>query len=73
MGNAKSMGMSAELHLSAHQYSNLASAFLIGYILFQLPGTIFLRKIGAPLQLAIAMVCVRLDPFLHSLQALTLS
>ncbi|GAM91175.1 hypothetical protein ANO11243_092220 [Dothideomycetidae sp. 11243] len=56
LANAKSAGMAKDLHLTAHQYSNLATAFLIGYIAFQLPGTIFIRKIRAPFQFAFALV-----------------
>jgi fucose permease len=44
------MGMDKELGLSAHQYSNVASIFQVGYLLFQLPATLLVRKIGAPYQ-----------------------
>ncbi len=50
MANAQTAGMGKELHLSAQEYSNLASMFLVGYIIFQLPGTLLVRKVGAPLQ-----------------------
>jgi len=35
--------------------------FLVGYIAFQLPGTLLVRKLGAPNQFAMAMILVRLD------------
>lgn len=49
--------MDEELKLTAQQYSNLASIFLVGYIVLQLPGTLLVRKIGPPLQV--------LPTFLH--------
>jgi fucose permease len=51
--------MNKELNLSAQDYSNAANTFLVGYIVFQLPGTLLVRKIGPPNQFALAMILVR--------------
>ncbi|KAL1647057.1 hypothetical protein SLS58_002827 [Diplodia intermedia] len=56
LANAKVAGMDQELGLTAQMYSNVSSIFLVGYIVFQLPGTLLLRKIGPPTQFASAMV-----------------
>ncbi|CZT13753.1 uncharacterized protein RAG0_17250 [Rhynchosporium agropyri] len=56
LANASVAGMKEELGLSAQDYSNAANMFLVGYILFQLPGTLLVRKIGPPRQFAAAMV-----------------
>ncbi|KAL9617618.1 MAG: hypothetical protein Q9160_007584 [Pyrenula sp. 1 TL-2023] len=56
LGNAKVAGMSEELHLSAKDYSNLAIMITVGELLFQLPGTILLKKIGPSYQFGGAMV-----------------
>lgn len=50
LANAKVAGMDKDLRLTAQMYSNVSSIFLVGYILFQLPGTLLLRKIGPPRQ-----------------------
>ncbi|OJD32526.1 mfs transporter protein [Diplodia corticola] len=56
LANAKIAGMDGDLGLTAQMYSNVSSIFLVGYILFQLPGTLLLRKIGPPTQFAGAMM-----------------
>ncbi|KIW92662.1 uncharacterized protein Z519_06509 [Cladophialophora bantiana CBS 173.52] len=56
VGNAKIAGMDKELHLSSQQYSNIASIFNVGYLVFQLPGTLLVRKIGPPYQFGGAMM-----------------
>ncbi|KAI0479429.1 MFS general substrate transporter [Xylariaceae sp. FL0804] len=56
LANAKIAGLSDELQLSAKDYSNAASFFLIGYIVFQLPGTVMIKQIRAPVQFAGAML-----------------
>ncbi|KAH8882144.1 putative pantothenate transporter [Thozetella sp. PMI_491] len=56
LGNAKNAGMEVDLNMTAGMYSNVASIFLVGYLLGQLPGTLLLRKIGPPYQFAGAMV-----------------
>jgi fucose permease len=50
--------MSKELKLSAKDYSNAANIFLVGYVVFQLPGTVLLKKIGPPWQFATAILMV---------------
>jgi len=61
LANAKVAGMEEELRLTEQDYSNAANMFLVGYIAFQLPGTLLVRKLGAPNQFAMAMILVRLD------------
>ncbi|KAL2071939.1 hypothetical protein VTL71DRAFT_11282 [Oculimacula yallundae] len=56
LANASVAGMTEELELSPQDYSNAANMFLVGYIFFQLPGTLLVRKIGPPRQFAAAMV-----------------
>ncbi|CAM1508887.1 Fc.00g026260.m01.CDS01 [Cosmosporella sp. VM-42] len=56
LGNAKIAGMDDDLYLTPKQYSNVASIFLVGYIIFQLPGTLLIRKMGPPLQFGLAMI-----------------
>jgi MFS family permease len=48
--------MAEELHLDAQDYTNAANIFLIGYIVFQLPATVFIKKVGPPLQFGVAMI-----------------
>lgn len=38
LGNAKVAGMQDDLSLTPHLYSNFASIFLVGYLVFRLPG-----------------------------------
>ncbi|KAI1328016.1 putative pantothenate transporter [Xylariaceae sp. FL0255] len=56
LSNAKIAGLSDELKLTARDYSDAATFFLIGYIIFQLPGTLLVKKIGPPKQFFGAMV-----------------
>ncbi|TVY81958.1 putative transporter [Lachnellula suecica] len=55
LANAKIAGLDEDLNLTAKDYSNAANMFLIGYIVFQLPGTLLVKKIGPPLQFGGAM------------------
>lgn len=48
--------MDRDLKLTPKMYSNAASIFLVGYLVFQLPGTLLVRKIGPPLQFGLAMI-----------------
>lgn len=56
MGNAAVAGMTKDLSLSPQMFSTCVSMFYVGYILFQLPGNIFLRVVTPPVQLALALV-----------------
>lgn len=58
LGNAKIAGLSDELKLSPKDYSNAATMFLVGYVVLQLPGTLLIKKIRAPIQFAGAMMLV---------------
>lgn len=50
LGNAKVAGLDEDFGLTPDMYSNVASIFLVGYLLFQLPGTLLLRRIGPSIQ-----------------------
>ncbi|KAG0647885.1 putative transporter [Hyphodiscus hymeniophilus] len=56
LGNAQIAGLTLDLKISPQQYSNVANMYLVGYIVFQLPGTILVRKLGPPLQFGCAML-----------------
>ncbi|KUJ07763.1 MFS general substrate transporter [Mollisia scopiformis] len=55
LSNTKISGLDEQLKLSAKDYSNAANMFLVGYVVFQLPGTLLIKKIGPPIQFGIAM------------------
>jgi hypothetical protein len=46
LGNSKIAGLEEDLRLTSSIYSSVASIFYAGYILFLLPGTLLMRKIG---------------------------
>ncbi len=50
--------MGKELKLSAKDYSDAATTFLVGYVVFQLPGTVLLKTIGPQWQFGGAMLMV---------------
>ncbi|KAH8879326.1 MFS general substrate transporter [Thozetella sp. PMI_491] len=56
LGNAQVAGMREELELSPKDYSNATTVFLVAYVLFQLPGTLLVKKIRAPVQFSGAMM-----------------
>lgn len=51
--------MTTELGLSPKEYSGATTTFLVGYVIFQLPGTLLIKKIGAPTQFFVAMAMVK--------------
>lgn len=56
ISNAAIAGMDTELRITSKQLSQCVAFFYIGYIVFQLPGNIFIRAIGPTNQLAFAMM-----------------
>lgn len=56
LGNAKVAGLDDDLSLTPDMYSNVASIFIAGYLVFQLPGTLLLRQIGPSFQFSGAMI-----------------
>ncbi|KAI0641721.1 MFS general substrate transporter [Trametes meyenii] len=46
IGNAKVLGLAASLHLTNNQYNWALSIFFIGYVLFETPSNILLRKVS---------------------------
>ncbi|KAK4182953.1 putative transporter [Podospora australis] len=56
VGNAAVAGMTDQLHLSAAQLSYCVAFFYIGFLIFQLPGSILVRVLTPPIQLGTALV-----------------
>ncbi|KAI0837111.1 putative pantothenate transporter [Hypoxylon sp. FL0890] len=56
LGNAKIAGLTEELGLSPGDYSNAATVFLVAAVIFQLPGTLLIKKIHPNRQFAGAML-----------------
>lgn len=48
--------MTKDLMLTPHMLSNCVSVFYVGYIIFQLPGDLFLRMVTPPIQLGLALM-----------------
>lgn len=47
--------MTEQLGIDSHQFSTIVTLFYVGFIVFQLPGDIFLRAITPAVQLGIAL------------------
>ncbi|CAK7243534.1 MAG: hypothetical protein STHCBS139747_005059 [Sporothrix thermara] len=47
IGNAKTAGMPADLHLVGNQINIAVSIFYVTYIIFEFPGAILMKRIGA--------------------------
>ncbi|KAJ4288035.1 hypothetical protein N0V90_012051 [Kalmusia sp. IMI 367209] len=56
LGNAEVAGLSEEMGLDAREYSDLAIMLLVGYIVFQIPGTMLIKKFGPSYQFGGAMI-----------------
>ncbi|KAI0383994.1 putative pantothenate transporter [Hypomontagnella monticulosa] len=56
LGNAKIAGLNEDLGLDASDYSNAATMFLVATIIFQLPGTLLIKKIHPNRQFSGAMI-----------------
>ncbi|KAL5089021.1 hypothetical protein Trisim1_006164 [Trichoderma cf. simile WF8] len=56
LANALIAGLEEDLHLTPQDYSNASSMFLVSYVVFQLPGTLLIKKIRAPVQFCGAMI-----------------
>ncbi|KAI1464243.1 MFS general substrate transporter [Daldinia caldariorum] len=56
LGNAKVAGLMDELSLSPGDFSNAATVFLVATIIFQLPGTLLIKKIHPNRQFSGAML-----------------
>jgi fucose permease len=56
VSNAAVAGMSEALSITPQQLSNCVAFFFIGYIVFQVPGQLFIRQIQPQNQLALAMI-----------------
>ncbi|KAK6221102.1 hypothetical protein LQW54_001675 [Pestalotiopsis sp. IQ-011] len=56
LANAKVAGLDKDFDLDASKYSLVASILLVGYLLFQLPAMLLMRKVGPPVEFACAMI-----------------
>ncbi|KAI2604022.1 MFS general substrate transporter [Hypoxylon fragiforme] len=56
LGNAKIAGLTEELTLTPADYSNAATMFLVANVIFQLPGTLLIKKLTPNRQFAGAMM-----------------
>ncbi|KAH8705429.1 putative pantothenate transporter [Talaromyces proteolyticus] len=56
VSNAAVAGMSEQLTITSQQLSNCVAFFFIGYIVFQVPGLLFIRQIQPQNQLGLAMI-----------------
>ncbi|KAF7525051.1 hypothetical protein G7054_g11215 [Neopestalotiopsis clavispora] len=56
LANAKVAGLDEDFDLDASKYSLVASILLVGYLLFQLPAMLLMRKVGPPVEFACAMI-----------------
>lgn len=61
LANAAIAGLREDLRLTGKQYSNLASMFLAGNIIFQMPGTLLMRIVRPQWQFGVAVVMVSLQ------------
>ena len=61
LANAAIAGLRKDLRLTGKQYSNLASIFLAGNTIFQMPGTLLLRNTRPQWQFGVAVVLVSLQ------------
>jgi len=71
IGNAKTAGMNAGLHLTDSQYAGALSAFFGLYCLLEVPSNILLKKYGAKIYLPVIVVLVRFPLSLSPLPRLT--
>ncbi|KAK4223101.1 putative transporter [Podospora fimiseda] len=56
VSNAVVAGMGVDLKLNAGQISNCVAFFYIGFLAFQLPGSILVRVLTPPIQLGVALM-----------------
>ncbi|KAF9180726.1 hypothetical protein BGZ51_005914 [Haplosporangium sp. Z 767] len=56
IGNAKVAGLEGDIHLTPTEYNWALSIFFIGYVLFEIPSNILLKKIGPRKWITIVML-----------------
>ncbi|KAI8074191.1 major facilitator superfamily domain-containing protein [Gongronella butleri] len=56
IGNAKLAGLTTDINIDPTNYNLALSIFFIGYIIFEIPSNILLKRIGPQLWLSIVMV-----------------
>ena len=58
IGNAKVLGLANALHLTSGQYNWALSIFFIGYVIFETPSNIILRKVSPRWYIPLLTVCL---------------
>lgn len=56
IGSAKVLGLYAKLHLTDNQYNLALSIFFLGYVIFEVPSNIIVKRIGPSLYIPIMTV-----------------
>jgi hypothetical protein len=56
IGNAKLAGIVTDLHVSPNDYNISLSLFFVGYIIFEIPSNMILKKIGPSRWIPIVMI-----------------
>ncbi|KAF9110196.1 hypothetical protein BGX27_006662 [Mortierella sp. AM989] len=56
IGNAKVAGMESDIHLTPSEYNWALSIFFVGYVIFEIPSNIMLKKIGPSKWITIVMI-----------------
>ncbi|KAG0004143.1 hypothetical protein BGZ80_001673 [Entomortierella chlamydospora] len=56
IGNAKVAGLSTDIELTSTQYNWALSIFFIGYVIFEIPSNILLKKVGPSKWITIVMI-----------------
>ncbi|KAF8939304.1 major facilitator superfamily domain-containing protein [Dissophora ornata] len=56
IGNAKVAGLATDINLTADEYNWSLSIFFIGYVIFEIPSNILLKKIGPRKWITIVMI-----------------
>lgn len=57
IGNAKVLGLARELRLTDNQYNLALSIFFVGYVIYETPSNIILRKTSPRFYIPVMVVC----------------
>lgn len=60
IGNAKVLGLTKSIHLTNNQYNLALSIFFVGYVLYETPSNILLKKFSPRWYIPIMTVCIRI-------------
>ncbi|KAI8145523.1 major facilitator superfamily domain-containing protein [Fennellomyces sp. T-0311] len=56
IGNAKIAGITEHLHITEDQYNVALSIFFVGYVIFEIPSNLMLKKVGPNIWIPLVMV-----------------